>query len=184
MTDEADIPAAMVDLRLALAGFGVSMPPVPDAYAASLRPLDETAFATRDLPAPLYDSARFLEEYFSGKAPSYLAVGIDGYGMLSHFFHYYFITDTCSIFLQAPIIDSQGADALIARLNVKIQQLAKVLNAPIAEPVSLVDTIGAQYILHGQPGSDARRVESVGDPLRCYLASVHGHDDYVTLIRA
>lgn len=179
---EVEAHEGLVSMRLTLARLGASMPPVPDVFVPALKDMGANMFATRDLPAPLYDATEYIEEWFSGDAPDYLAVGVDGYGMFNHYFHYYLVRDGVAVFLQSPIINEDGMEGPVAGLNAKIDRLEAALDSMLKTSTTVVDVIGAQYIAHGAGGEGG--ADMVVHPFEHLLASPGVGDGHVAMIRA
>ncbi|HEX7750552.1 MAG TPA: hypothetical protein VF445_17595, partial [Bordetella sp.] len=64
LLDDSALGAA----RALYQGEGLDLPAIPVDLAASLRQIDATAYATRDLDWTLYDFGHFVNELQSGKA--------------------------------------------------------------------------------------------------------------------
>ena len=182
MTTTTEVSKALAALRLTTARLGVSMPPAPAALQGKLGATDDACFTTRELPAPLYDAGVFVDEYFSGAAPDYLAIGIDGYGMMNFYFHYYLVFGDFAVFLQSRLVESKGMDKPVARLNAQIDCVARALDAPARRPGAVVDVIGAQYVADGPARADGPDVKQVSDPLEYYLSRPGGRAQQTAML--
>lgn len=174
---------SLIAMRLALARLSISMPPVPDDFVSDLKEIGDNTFATRDLPAPLYDATTYIEEYFSGSVSDYLAVGIDGYGMLNYYFHYYLVRSGFAIFLQSPVVDEAGMVEPIAALNAQLERVAKAIDTPGKASTALVDVIGAKYIAYDGAKENDNAAHLVVNPLEHYLASPNTAENRVAMIK-
>ena len=183
MTPVADLPEALAAMRLTLARLGVSMPPAPAALQERISQIGEAWFTTRDLPEPLYRAGAFIDEFLSGAASDYLVIGIDGYGMMNYYFHYYLVFGEIGIFLQSRLVDNKGGDRLVGRLNAQLYDVEKVLAAPVRPAAAMVDVIGARYVAEGGAETRGGAIRRVADPLDYYLVQAAGRGRRAAALR-
>ena len=172
----------MVQSRLAFWAMGVSTPVLPKEFADKMDQISDVAFSSKPLQEPLYHTSHYIQEAVKKNTQDYLAFGVDGYGMFSHYFHYYLVQGGRSIFLQAPVINDSGARNSITAVNEKLDKIAQI-DEQAAQDFSIVDVIGASYIVHGSIADSHARVEFQPAPLDRYLSELHAGQDEVSVIR-
>ena len=103
MVDSALSTTPIIQARSLFETEALAFPPLPAAAAASLRAINERVFASRDLPAELYNLEIFSGEVLAGQRPAdYSAFGIDGHGTNSWAVHYYNVEGPLALFVQLP----------------------------------------------------------------------------------
>ncbi len=166
-----------------LARGGIDVPPVYTSVADALRERGDLMFATRDLPAPLYQAGAYITEFTNGLVvEDYTAIGIDGYGNFSVYFHYYMVRGKFGLFVQLPVQSHDGNDApLIAAINAHLSDVETLLASPPPGPLAIIDVIDLQTTLTGS-SLDALTGEPSDNPLSNFLNSRANRDSEAVIM--
>lgn len=177
------LDASTLDAARALyQGEGLALPPVPANLVPSLRQIDATAYATRDLDWTLYDFGHFLNELQSGKpVEPYVAFGLAGHGLTQQAAHYYAVTAHCAVLFQmrwGTIMDRPDQDrarhnamlSIAQRLQAAADALARSGKLPAGRRMAVADSSlhGARWAWlpvnvapQGEPGWHVNRNAAV-----------------------
>jgi|SRR6185437_5958986 len=148
LLDDSALGAA----RALYQGEGLDLPAIPVDLAASLRQIDATAYATRDLDWTLYDFGHFVNELQSGKAVEpYVAFGLAGHGLTQQAAHYYAVTSHCAVLFQmrwGTIMDRPEQDrarhnamlSIAQRLQAAAHALARSGKLPAGQRMVVADS--------------------------------------------
>ena len=148
LLDDSALGAA----RALYQGEGLDLPAIPVDLAASLRQIDATAYATRDLDWTLYDFGHFVNELQSGKAVEpYVAFGLAGHGLTQQAAHYYAVTSQCAVLFQmrwGTIMDRPEQDrarhnamlSIAQRLQAAAHALARSGKLPAGQRMVVADS--------------------------------------------
>ena len=148
LLDDSALGAA----RALYQGEGLDLPAIPVDLAASLRQIDATAYATRDMDWTLYDFGHFVNELQSGKAVEpYVAFGLAGHGLTQQAAHYYAVTSHCAVLFQmrwGTIMDRPEQDrarhnamlSIAQRLQAAAHALARSGKLPAGQRMVVADS--------------------------------------------
>lgn len=152
-TSDTLLDASALDAARALyQGEGLDLPPIPAGLVPSLRRIDATAYATRDLDWTLYDFGHFLNELQSGTTVEpYVAFGLAGHGLTQQAAHYYAVTPHCAVLFQmrwGTIMDRPEQDrarhnamlSIAQRLQTAADTLARSGKLPAGQRMAVADS--------------------------------------------